>query len=148
MSRKRNSVRTHGLKKIKYEKLNSKQKENYNFQKVAGLLAHYGFNCMRLSDDWQGADFLAYPVIRGETLKVQLKSRLTISKKYHRKGVHIAFPIDECWYLIDHVQLIRTIRRTTSWLKSKSWREKHSYSNAHPGPDLVKALEGFRLKDL
>jgi len=22
--------------------------------------AHYGFNCIKLADDWQGADFLAY----------------------------------------------------------------------------------------
>ena len=47
------------LKKIPYKDLNSRQKENYNFQKVAGELADYGFNCLRLTDDWQGADFIA-----------------------------------------------------------------------------------------
>jgi hypothetical protein len=31
------------LKKIEYKDLNSKQQESYNFQKVTGLLADYGF---------------------------------------------------------------------------------------------------------
>ena len=39
--------------------LNGKQKEIYNFQKSAALLADYGFNCIKLTDDWQGADCLA-----------------------------------------------------------------------------------------
>lgn len=47
------------LKKIIYTELNSKQKENYNFHKVASALADYGYNSMRLNDDWQGADFIA-----------------------------------------------------------------------------------------
>ena len=36
---------------IKYSDLNSKQKEIYNFQKVAALLADYGFNCIKLAAD-------------------------------------------------------------------------------------------------
>ena len=47
------------LKKIKYNELNPRQKENYNFHKVASALAEYGYNSMRLNDDWQGADFIA-----------------------------------------------------------------------------------------
>ena len=77
------------LKKIGY----SKQKEIFNFQKVAGLLADYGFNCIKLADDWQGADFLAYHVDGKSTLKVQLKSRPTISKKYRGKAIFMAFPV-------------------------------------------------------
>ena len=46
------------LERIVYDELNAKQKEIYNFQKVAALLANYGFNCIKLDDDWQGADFL------------------------------------------------------------------------------------------
>jgi hypothetical protein len=29
-------------------------------QKVAAILGDYGFNCIKLADDWQGADFLPY----------------------------------------------------------------------------------------
>lgn len=46
------------FKKIEYKNLNSKQKENYNFQKASTKLADYGYNCLRLSDDWNGADFI------------------------------------------------------------------------------------------
>ena len=70
------------FKKVSYDNLNSRQKELFNFQKVAATLADYGFNCIKLADDWQGADFLAYHVDGTTTLRVQLKSRVTIQKKY------------------------------------------------------------------
>ena len=73
------------LKKIKYTDLNSKQKEVFNFQKVAGKLSDYGYNCIKLADDWQGADFLAYHKDGSGTLKVQLKARLALSKKVCRQ---------------------------------------------------------------
>ena len=70
---------------VPYAELNSRQKENYNFHKVAARMADYGFNCLRLTDDWQGADFIACH-IDGETfLKVQLKGRLVIDRKYQGK---------------------------------------------------------------
>ena len=76
---------------IPYADLNSRQKENYNFHKIAARLANFGFNCLRLTDDWQGADFIACH-IDGETfLKVQLKGRLVIDRKYQGKDIHIAF---------------------------------------------------------
>ena len=36
-----------------YRDLNSRQQENYNFQKVSAVLADYGFATLRLSADWQ-----------------------------------------------------------------------------------------------
>ncbi len=87
---------------VAYGDLNSRQQENYNFQKVAARLADYGFNCLRLTDDWQGADFIACH-IDGETfLKVQLKTRLTIDKKYIGKELLIAFLEDENCYIYKH----------------------------------------------
>ena len=53
------------LQRINYNNLNAKQKEIFNFQKVAAILADYGFNCIKLSDDWQGADF--WPTIKTGT---------------------------------------------------------------------------------
>lgn len=141
----RRSIGKRGLVKVPYKKLNAKQKENYNFQKVAALLADYGFNCIRLSDDWQGADFLAYHVNGKETLKVQLKSRPMISRKYERKGIHIVFPVDGCWYLIPHDHLIEVIGKTTSWLKTSSWRKKGRYSTSHPNPALLRSLKPHAL---
>ena len=50
------------MKHVSYSDLNSKQQENYNFQKISGILADYGFMTLRLNDDWQGADFIAQHV--------------------------------------------------------------------------------------
>src|SRR5688572_2117921 len=83
---------------IKYAELTSRQKEIYNFQKVAALLADHGFNCIKLADDWQGADFLAYHKDGDTTLKVQLKGRATIGASYLGKGLHMAFPIHGQWH--------------------------------------------------
>ena len=69
------------MKKINYNKLNPKQQESYNFQKVSSVLADYGFTTIKLSDDWQGSDFIAQSIDGNTFLKIQLKGRLTLSKK-------------------------------------------------------------------
>lgn len=83
------------LKPIRYDDLNAKQKEIYNFQKIAAALADYGFNCIKLQDDWLGADFLAYHKDGSQTLRVQLKGRVTIDKKYLERDLYITFPFQE-----------------------------------------------------
>ena len=45
--------------------------ESYNFHKVVAP-AEYGFDCIRLADDWQGADLPACHKTMGKTLQVQL----------------------------------------------------------------------------
>lgn len=39
---------TYQFQRVEYEYLNSRQQENFNFQKIAGHLADFGFNCIRL----------------------------------------------------------------------------------------------------
>ena len=99
------------LNKVRYKELNSKQKENYNFHKVAAALAEYGFNSMRLNDDWQGADFISVHVKIDEILKVQLKGRFTISKKYIGKNIHVAFIEDNIIKLYIHVEALKLITK-------------------------------------
>lgn len=132
-------------RRIKYTDLNGKQKENYNFQKVAGVLADYGFNCMRLSDDWQGADFIAYHKDSEGTLRVQLKARLTVDKKYIGKGLHITFPIKGTWYLLGHDELIQIVKANANFLNTDSWITGGGYNSDNPNGKLVKALEEFAL---
>ena len=134
------------LEKVNYSDLNSRQKEIFNFQKVAWLLAEYGFNCIKLADDWQGADFLAYHKDGGNTLKVQLKSRLTISKKYVAKSIFMAFPINNSWYLIEHDELVKKIKMHTTWLTSESWlKDDGAYHTNSPNNVLVDALQDSKL---
>ena len=81
------------MKKINYRDLNSKEKENYNYHKTASALTDYGYDSMWLNNDWKGVDFIS--VKEDEMLKVQLKGRFTIDKKYIRKDIHIAFIEDD-----------------------------------------------------
>jgi hypothetical protein len=61
------------LTRIKYEQLNARQRENYNYQNLSAVLADYGFVTMRLSDDWEGADLIAQHINGDTFLKIQLK---------------------------------------------------------------------------
>lgn len=133
------------LNKVAYQELNSKQREIFNFQKVAALLADYGFNCIKLADDWQGADFLAYHKDGSNTLKVQLKSRLCISKNYQGKTLYVAFPVRADWYLVEHDRLVELVGQHTPWLTSASWRENGAYSAVNPSLALLSALSESKL---
>ncbi|MDG5749158.1 hypothetical protein P8Q88_13335 [Qipengyuania sp. XHP0207] len=132
--------------RITYADLNSRQQENYNFQKVAAELADYGFNCLRLSDDWQGADFIACH-IDGETfIKVQLKGRLCIDKKYLGKGIHIAFFHGDACYLYDHDALVQhLLDNSLIGDSSVTWHEKGGRSWPSPPAWALKFLENYRV---
>ena len=128
--------------KIDYENLNARQKEVFNFHKIAAMLADYGFNCLKLTDDWQGADFLAYQMLGNkETLKIQLKSRVTIDKKYLGKNIWLPFPVAGSWYLIEHDALVEKVGATTNWLNTKkAWISKGLFSSAKPSVTLLGSL--------
>jgi len=113
---------------IKYSELNSRQKENFNFQKVSSKLADYGFNCMWLNDDWQGADFIACHIDGNTFLKIQLKGRLTIDKKYSKKNIFVAFNQDDKWYIYPHDQLKDELLDKGLMIGSTSWDKNDSYS--------------------
>jgi hypothetical protein len=113
---------------IAYEQLNARQKENYNFHKVAALLADFGFTSVRLSDDFEGADFVALH-IDGETmLRVQLKSRMTIDRKYIGKGLHIAFLHGPRVFLYPHDVMVESLLSQTSIGATQSWLEAGTYT--------------------
>lgn len=112
------------LIKVEYKNLNARQKENYNFHKVASALAEYGYNSMRLNDDWQGADFIA--IKNEEMIKVQLKGRFTIDKKYLGKDIYIAFIEDQVIKIYNHDHVVHSL--SGSILETESWKVKGSYS--------------------
>lgn len=92
------------MEKINYNSLNSRQKESYNYQKLSGILADYGYTTYRMHDDYNGADFHAIGV-NGEILKVQLKTRVTIHYKYYGKDLFIGFSDQGNWYLYPHDEI-------------------------------------------
>jgi hypothetical protein len=109
------------LQKIRYADLNAKAKEMYNFQKVAAKLADYGFTCMWLTNDWQGADFIAVHVDGITDLKVQLKGRLSFAQKYRGKGIYVCFIDNEDTYLYPHDEILDQVE---SKISDKTWLAK------------------------
>lgn len=136
------------LVKVKYPDLNSKQQENYNYQKIASTLAEYGFSCMWLNDDWQGADFIANHIDGVEFLKVQLKSRLTINKKYIGKNIYVAFrQLDtDKSYLYPHDELMNKIlKELPNITLVKSWKNDGGYSWPKLSKKLITVLEDYLI---
>lgn len=135
------------FQRIDPDGLTVRQKEIYNYQKAAAILADYGFNCIKLSDDWQGADFLADHMCGKQTLRVQLKSRLAVNRKYENKDLWMIFPEAGSWYLILHDELLRILAGSTRALESRSWRENGDYN--YPAGQVPNALlaeiAGFAL---
>jgi hypothetical protein len=132
------------LTKVAYADLNSRQKENFNFQKISAVLAEYGYVTFRLSDDWQGADFIALH-ISGDVLRVQLKSRLAFYKKYEGKNLYVAFASDDAWYLYPHDELLEQVVACTTIASTVSWKERGGYSFAGLSPVIRKLLEHYRI---
>jgi len=134
------------LRHIDYGTLNARQKENFNFQKLSAVLADFGFVTMRLTDDWGGADFIAQHIDGDTFLRVQLKGRLTFDAKYENKGLYIAFPYADDWYLFPHDELLATVLSDTSTMTgTRSWDEKGSYHFGHLSIQLLGLLAPFRL---
>jgi len=123
------------FKKASYTSLNNKQKENYNFHKLASLLSTYGFNCIWLNDDVHGADLLALST-EGDVYKIQLKSRLTFEKKYMNKNIYMAYPSDNGFYIYNHDQALELF--IDRYKNTTSWNEKGWYSSTTKYKEMEK----------
>lgn len=130
---------------VVYAELNAKQKEIYNFQKVAGLLADHGFNCIKLTDDWKGADFLADHFANELTLRVQLKSCLTVDMKYVGKELFMAFPVDNVWYLLPHDILLDLVGAHTNALNTVGWTKKGLFWTSTPNAALRTSISDYEI---
>lgn len=129
---------------VEYRTLNARQQEAFNFQKISAVLADHGFVTMRLSSDWQGADFIAQHR-DGAFLKVQLKSRLTFSTKYEKRDLYVCFPDADDWFICPHDELLRHVLEATKVGRSTSWR-KGGYTYPRLSKAMRKRLEPYRLR--
>jgi hypothetical protein len=133
------------LERIEYSKLNAKQQEQHNYHKVTSLLADFGYAGLLLADDYEGADFFAMHK-DGGILKVQLKSRVTISRKYIGKDLYIAFPIKDRWCLIPHDVLLK-LPAISVWLQSRAWIDTGNYHSPHNSRKLVAAVTDYLIPE-
>ena len=133
------------MEKVHYAALNSRQQEIYNFHKVAAVLADYGYNCIKLADDWNGADFLAYHFDGDSTMRVQLKGRPYVDKKYIGRKLFMAFPISDDWYLVQHEELMEIFEAQSDFKATRSWQEGGAYGWPRPSVRGLAALQAYRL---
>lgn len=112
------------FQKIKYSDLNPKAQEMYNFQKIAAILADYGYTCIWLNDDWNGADFIAVHINGVNDMKVQLKGGLSFAKKYRGKNLYICFIDKDSLYIYPHDEILVKVEQKIS---DKKWKEKGTY---------------------
>jgi hypothetical protein len=137
---------SHKFRRISYEELNARQKEAFNFQKVSAVLAEYGFITILFSSDWAGADFIAQHM-DGETLKVQLKGRLTFDKKYEKRDLHICFRDGDEWFLYPHDELLEKILTNSNVGGTDSWVNEGDYSYPGLSVKLRELLEPYRIEE-
>jgi hypothetical protein len=129
------------FRQVAYKSLNSRQKETFNFQKVSGVLADYGYATILLTDDWNGADFLAVHVNGRTVLRVQLKGRLTFAKKYIGRSLWVCFRQHGLVYLYPHDQLLVKALKLTNIANTASWRKQQgAYSFPSPPKSLAAVL--------
>ncbi len=133
------------FEQVNYKKLNSKQQEAFNFQKVSAVLAGYGFSTIRLTSDWYGADFIAQHFDGTTFLKIQLKGRCSFYKKYEKYDLFICFPHEDEWFVYPHDELLRTVLSETNIGNTSSWKNDGGYSFPGLSVKLRKLLEPYRL---
>jgi hypothetical protein len=127
--------------KIDYTKLHGKQQESFNFYKLSALLVDYGFFAIRLYDDWEGADFIAQHA-SNQFIKVQLKGRFTLDKKYCDKELYIAFPHLNDWYLYPHDKFFNDdeIKQTRMGLQTNG-----GFSAKKPSQKILEKLMPYKI---
>jgi hypothetical protein len=86
-------------------------------------LADFGFATYRLTDDCNGADFLAVNFDGSTLLRVQLKGRLTFEKKYQNKNLWVCFRHSGLVYLYPHDVLLAQALKLTKIANTESWRK-------------------------
>jgi hypothetical protein len=78
-------------------------------------------------------------------LRVQLKSRLALYRKYEGKGLHVAFADGETWYLFPHDEVLPKILAGTAIGSTRSWDEQGGYSFPRLSKELRSLLEPYRI---
>lgn len=132
------------LIKIFYDDLSPRQRKQYDFQKLACLLADYGYNCIKSPDDRKGIEFQAHH-IDGHTLNVRLKFRMLIDRNYVGKDLCLCFPANRIWYLVPHDELLRIVEdELPGTLKTLSW-ERGLYSWRKPPRPVIERLTEYLI---
>ena len=130
------------LSKIEYRTLNSKAQETYNFHKMAAILADYGYNCLWLNDDWNGADCIAVHIDGISDFKIQLKGSISFARKYWAKNIYIAFFEQGDLYIYPHDYILAQVENN---IADKTWLEKGTYFQTKITKKFREILEPYKV---
>jgi hypothetical protein len=76
---------------------------------------------------------------------VQLKGRLTFSKKYEGKGIYVAFHTEGEWYLYPHDELLALVLTETNVAQTRSWQEGGAYTFPGLSRQLRRIMEPYKI---
>ena len=133
------------LEPIKYQDLNAKAKETYNFHKIAAILADYGYNSIWLSNDWNGADFIAVHIDGVSDIKIQLKGGISFAQKYRGKNLYIGFIDQGDLYLYPHDDVLEQVEPVIS---DKKWIEKGTYFQTKITSRFIDVLAPYKIRKI
>jgi len=89
---------------------------------------------------------LAVHVDGDEILRVQVKGRLAIDKKYYGKDVHIAFPLGSDCYVFPHDEFVdETVKRGSLDEDSRVWAEQGKRSWPRPPSWALDILARYKI---
>ena len=121
-------------------------RELENLYKLLPYFTRSGFTPFLPEFD-SGIDFIACresAAGEGDVLiKVQLKGRWTIDKKYRGRSMAIAFPDEQDWYVIPHGEMV-AFAEQAGFTNTKSW-DQGTYSVGRLGSTLRQHSERWRL---
>ena len=133
------------LEPIKYQDLNAKAKETYNFHKIAAILADYGYNSLWLSNDWNGAEFIAVHIDGVSDIKIQLKGGISFAQKYRGKNLYIGFIEQGDLYLYPHDDVLEQVEPVIS---DKKWIEKGTYFQTKITSRFIDVLAPYKIRKI
>lgn len=124
-------------------KLTAQAIERINTNALVAELMARGWNAYLPVYD-EGIDLLATQDDCARLLKIQLKSRWTIDKKYHGRDIHIAFREGDVWYLVPHDEAV-SMGNELGYCARASWTKGGQWSVGSMSAALLKMMAPYAL---
>lgn len=119
--------------------------EVINRNVVVSLLLKQGFNVfLPVYDD--GIDFIVHRRVDDSVVKIQLKSRLTIDRKYEGRGISMVLPGRGDWFMIAHDRLLGLVPE--AWRSSRAWTEGGKYTVPSLSVEMAARLSPYKLGEI
>lgn len=132
------------------DRIDGRMIEMANRHELISMALKMGFNAFQPIID-QGIDFILHREGDQKLIKVQLKSRFRLDKKYEGRDLWMAFPSGDQWYLIPCDTLLSYADECLIGTRSKkreiySWRNRLNHHSAEIPKTMRPKMEEFKLQ--